>query len=59
MLQSNFFDNQETLVNDMADYKLPYTLVSKTDDLIMAVRYQNLVKQSYGAIVRLGAGFYG
>lgn len=58
MLYTNI-NVQTVTVNDMADYQLPYRLVSFTDNAIMLDRYKRLVKQNYGAIVRLGTESYG
>ena len=58
-MQSLYGVEETTTVNDPADYRLPYGMSTKTDSEIMYARYQNLKKVSYGAIVRLGAGFYG
>lgn len=59
MMLYNNIDVQTVVVNDPTDYQLPYRLVSITDNQIMLDRYRRLVKQNYGAIIRLGVESYG
>lgn len=53
-MNSNPFAPNTAYVNDLEDFKLPYRLVSKTDEEIMKDKYIKLRKSSDGYIVRLG-----
>lgn len=53
MLQ-NPFDQTNQYENDLADFKLPYQLQSRTDKEVMQRRYQELTKSTHKYIVRLG-----
>lgn len=53
MLQ-NPFDETNQYENDLADFKLPYQLQSRTDKEVMQRRYQELTKSTHGYIVRMG-----
>lgn len=57
-MNHNPFDRKTRYENDLADFKLPYALQSKTDVEVMKRRYQELTKSSYGCIVRLGIRVY-
>lgn len=54
VMNSNPFAPNTAYVNDLEDFKLPYRLVSKTDEEIMKDKYIKLRKSSDGYIVRLG-----
>lgn len=54
----NPFDDTVRYENNLEDFKLPYTLQSKTDIEVMQRRYQQLTKSTYGCIVRLGIRNY-
>lgn len=54
----NPFDDSVRYENNLEDFKLPYTLQSKTDLEVMQRRYQELTKSTYGYIVRLGIRKY-
>ena len=56
-MQTNPFDTTQQYVVDMEDYKLPYRLISKTDDEVMKRKYQGLTKSTHKYVVRLGIGY--
>lgn len=54
----NPFDDSVRYENNLEDFKLPYSLQSRTDTEVMQRRYQELVKNTYGYVVRLGIRKY-
>lgn len=50
----NPFAPKVFFVNDIEDFKLPYSLASRTDQEVMTDRYMRLRKSTHGYIVRLG-----
>lgn len=57
-MNHNPFDERTQYENDLEDFKVTYTLQSKTDTEVMQRRYQELTKSTYGYIVRLGIRVY-
>lgn len=52
-MRFNPFGRDWSYANDLADFKIPYQLVSRTDYELMKRRYQGLHNNSYGHVVRL------
>lgn len=58
IMNYNPFDDSVRYENSLEDFKLPYSLQSKTDKEVMQRRYQELTKSTYGYIIRLGIRIY-
>lgn len=58
MISYNPFDDSVRYENNLDDFKLPYTLQSRTDIEVMKRRYREKTKSTYGYIVRLGIRIY-